>query len=314
MDLWRLHIFCKVVELKSFSKAGSDIRLSQPTVSAHIKDLEDHFGCRLIDRLSKEAVPTKAGELLHQYARRLLKLRDEMETALSEFHGKIEGNLAIGASTIPGGYILPRMIGPFNRKFPAVRISLVLGDTVKIIQDVLSGSLEFGIVGAKTDEKMICQKEMIEDEMRLIVPAGGRWRGKNRISIQSLLDEPFIVREPGSGTLKSIAESLNAAGYALTALNIASQMGGVEAVKQGIKSNAGVSILSTLAVSEELKSGELQALAVEGLNLKRYFYLTRHKYRTPSPVSLAFIDFLYNRLNPDDPAGLPICRSTAPTI
>ncbi len=92
MDLWQLNVFCKVVELKSFSKAGKTILLSQPTVSSHIKDLEDHFGCRLIDRLSKEAVPTKAGKLLYTYARRLIALRDETETALAEFQGIIKAN------------------------------------------------------------------------------------------------------------------------------------------------------------------------------------------------------------------------------
>ncbi len=108
MDLWQLHVFCKVVELRSFSRAGEMINLSQPTVSSHIKYLEEHFGCRLIDRLSREALPTKAGELLYTYARELITLRDEAETALAEFHGKIRGNLVIGGSTIPGCIFFPK--------------------------------------------------------------------------------------------------------------------------------------------------------------------------------------------------------------
>ena len=111
MDLWQLHIFTKVVELKSFSKAGAAIHLSQPTVSSHIKDLEDHFECRLIDRLGKEALPTKAGTLLYGYARKLLSLKGETETALAQFKGKTRGHLVVGGSTIPGGYILPLIIG-----------------------------------------------------------------------------------------------------------------------------------------------------------------------------------------------------------
>jgi DNA-binding transcriptional LysR family regulator len=102
MDLWQLNIFCRVIELKSFSRAGNAVHLSQPTISSHIKDLEDHFDCRLIDRLSKEAIPTKAGELLYSYAKRMLALRDETETALAEYNGKIRGRLVIGGSTIPG--------------------------------------------------------------------------------------------------------------------------------------------------------------------------------------------------------------------
>ena len=95
MDLWQLNIFCKVVELEGFSKAGKAVHLSQPTISSHIKDLEDHFECRLIDRLGKKAAPTKAGELLYNYARRLIALRDETENAMAEFHGKIKGRLVI---------------------------------------------------------------------------------------------------------------------------------------------------------------------------------------------------------------------------
>ena len=141
MDLWQLKIFCKVVELKSFSNAGKVVHLSQPTVSSHIKDLEDHFGCRLIDRLSKEAVATKAGDLLYRYAREILALCDEAETAVAEFNGKIKGKLLLGGSTIPGGYLLPRIIGKFKRKFPDVTIALTIADTEKIIDEVLSGYL-----------------------------------------------------------------------------------------------------------------------------------------------------------------------------
>ncbi len=292
MDLWQLNIFCKVIELKSFSKAGKTIHLSQPTVSSHIKDLENHFGCRLIDRLSKEAVPTKAGELLYNYALRLIALRDETETALAEFQGKIKGGLVIGGSTIPGGYMLPRVIGAFTKDYPEVKVSLFISDTQRIINDILSGSIELGIVGAKTGEKMILQEKLVEDEMRLVVPADHKWAMKKRIKLKMLLQEPFIIRERGSGTLKSIQLSLARKGYSIEDLNIAAQMGNTEAVSQGIKSKVGVSIISTIAVSEDLKAGTLKALAIEDLNLKRSFYLTWHKYRSPSPLCQAFRKFL----------------------
>ena len=126
MDIWQLNIFCKVIELKSFSRAGKKIHLSQPTISNHIKALEGHFGCRLIDRLPKETVPTKAGKLLYDYARRILSLVEETETALAEFQGKIRGSLAIGGSTIPGGYILPKIVGAFSGHYPDVSISLTI--------------------------------------------------------------------------------------------------------------------------------------------------------------------------------------------
>jgi DNA-binding transcriptional LysR family regulator len=296
MDLWQLNIFCKVIELKSFSRAGKAVHLSQPTISSHIKVLEDHLDCRLIDRLSKEAVPTKAGELLYGYAKRMLALRDETETALAEFKGKIRGRLVIGGSTIPGTYLMPQLIGDFKKQYPDVIVSLKIGDTNNIIEGVLNGNLELGIVGAKADTKKILQKKLIEDEMRLIVPANHHWAGEKRVSIERLINEPFIVRERGSGTLKSLYQSLNDQGHSLEDLKVVAELGSTQAICQGIKTGAGVSILSTLAVVEDLQAGKLAALEVDGLNLKRNFYLTWHRYRSPSPLNQAFVKFLKQNL------------------
>ena len=296
MDLWQLNIFCKVIELKSFSKAGKAIHLSQPTISSHIKDLEAHFDCRLIDRLSKEATATKAGELLYGYAKRMLTLRDETETALAEYNGKIRGRLVIGGSTIPGTYLMPQLIGDFKKKYPDVIVSLVIGDTDHIIESILNGSLELGIVGAKAETQKIIQKKLIEDEMRLIVPSDHRWAGEKRVSLKQLVSEPFILRERGSGTLKSLHQSLIGLGYSIESLKVIAELGSTQAICQGIKTGAGVSIISTLAVAEDLQAGKFSALEVDGLDLKRNFYLTRHRYRSPSPLSAAFVKFLEEKL------------------
>jgi DNA-binding transcriptional LysR family regulator len=299
MDLWQLNIFCKVIELKSFSRAGKAVHLSQPTISSHIKDLEGHFDCRLIDRLSKEAVPTKAGELLYGYAKRMLALRDETETALAGYNGKIRGRLVIGGSTIPGTYLMPQLIGDFKRKYPDVIVSLVIGDTGHIIESILNGSLELGIVGAKAETQKIIQKKLIEDEMRLIVPADHRWAGEKRVSLKRLIAEPFILREHGSGTLKSLHKSLVDRGHSIEDLKVIAELGSTQAICQGIKTGAGVSIISTLAVAEDLQAGKLNALEVDGLDLKRNFYLTRHRYRSPSPLNQAFVKFLKQKLKTD---------------
>ena len=296
MDLWQLNIFCKVIEHKSFSRAGLAVHLSQPTISSHIKDLEDHFDCRLIDRLSKEAVPTKAGELLYEYAKRMLALRDETETALAEFKGKIRGRLVIGGSTIPGTYLIPQLIGVFKKKYPEVIISLTIGDSQNIIEGIVGGDLELGIVGAKAENKKILQKKLIEDEMCLIIPANHSWAVEKRVSLATLLTEPFIIREQGSGTLKSLQQSLARKGYHIEDLKVVAELGSTQAICQGIKNGAGVSILSTLAVSEDLQMQNLIALEVDGLNLKRNFYLTWHRYRSPSPLNQAFVKFLRKAL------------------
>jgi DNA-binding transcriptional LysR family regulator len=296
MDLWQLHIFCRVVECKSFSKAAADVHLSQPTISSHIKDLEQHFGCPLIDRLSKEAVPTQAGRLLHGYARRLLALREETETAIFRHQGRLQGLLVIGGSTIPGGYLLPRVIGKFKAQYPHVRLSLIIEDTQQIIAGILEGALEFGVVGAESREKNLLQERLIDDEMALIVPSGHPLKSKKKIMLASLLTEPFIVRERGSGTRKSIQESLMQLGHSVEELNIVAEMGSTEAIRQGIRDGIGVSILSTLAVADDLKSGALKALTIEGLNLTRSFFITRHRQRSLSPLGSAFLECLKQNL------------------
>ena len=292
MDLWRLNIFTKVIEHKSFSKAARAVFLTQPTVSSHINDLETHYGCRLIDRLGKEVAPTKAGQLLYTYARRLISLQNETESAMSDYHGMMRGEIQIGGSTIPGEYILPAVIGRYTADYPEVKVSLVIGGTEQITDDILSGALEFAIVGARTRNKKLIQEEITTDKLRLVIPAGHRWAGQEKVSLKDLLTEPFIVREKGSGTLKTLVQSLSEKGYSSGSLNIVAEMGSTTAVIQGIKNNVGISVLSILAVREELQTGRLQALSVDGLNLLRNFYLTVNKQRTLSPVCKAFIQYL----------------------
>ena len=296
MDLWQLNIFCKVIELKSFSKAGKAVHLSQPTISNHIKDLEEHFNCRLIDRLAKEAVPTQAGELLYGYAKKFLMLRDETETALAEYIGKVRGRLALGGSTIPGTYLMPQIIAGFKQPYPDVIISLIIGDTAHIIEGILDRNLELGVVGARAESQKIAQKKLISDEMRLIVPVHHRWANKKHVSLKQLISEPFILRERGSGTLKSLHQSLRNQGHAVEDLKVIAELGSTEAICQGIKNGIGVSILSTLAVAEDLQAGKLSALKVEGLHLGRNFYLTWHRHRSPSPLHQAFVKFLNEKL------------------
>ena len=295
MDLWHLTIFKKVVDTKGFSSAAKAINLTQPTVSSHIKELENHFNCQLVDRIGRATVPTKAGEHLYAYATKLLSLYEETESAMAEFLGNIRGRLTIGGSTIPAGYMLPKLIGAFLEQYQNVRIALNSGDTEQIVQDILEYRLELGIVGAQTDRKRIAQTELLHDDMRLIVPADHRWASKTHIDLDQLFDEPFIIPESGSGTLKSLQKSLAKVGRTPRALNVVAEFGSTASVIQGIKNRVGISVISPIAVADDLKAGSVKALTVKGLDLSRYFYLTWHRDRTPSPLCDAFIKFIKSR-------------------
>ncbi|MGM0452651.1 MAG: selenium metabolism-associated LysR family transcriptional regulator [Thermodesulfobacteriota bacterium] len=300
MDLWQLKIFQKVVELEGFSRAADAIHLTQPTVSSHIKELEAHFGCRLVDRMGKKAVATRAGLLLYEYSQRLLGMAGETETAMAEFMGKISGHLAAGGSTIPGNYILPRLIGNFTQQYPKVRISIHVGDTQQILKDIADSRLDLGVVGAETDKNQLIQKKLIADEMRLIVAADHKWADENQVSLHWLLKEPFIMREPGSGTLKSLQKSIAAHDIGLKDFQVAAEFGSTASVIQGIKHGIGISILSPVAVADELEAGSLKALAIQGVDLTRNFYLTTHRDRTPSPLCRAFMEYLAEKF-PENP-------------
>ena len=291
MDLWQLNIFVAVVENKSFSKASEAINLSQPTVSSHIKELEDYFKCRLLDRLGKITEPTKAGELLYQQAKKILSLKDQTETAMHDFLGKAKGSLALGGSTIPSGYILPKIIGPFSKEFPDIHIDIFSGDTLQIVEQIKKGSIEVGLVGAKTDDPRISQEEFTADEMRLIVPADHKWADKTAVGLPELLQETLIAREKGSGTWQSILKSMARAGFDPKTLNAPVTMGNTVSVIQGILHHVGISILSTIAVRDDIDNGRLKALSVKGLDLNRFFYLTTSPKRSLSPICKKFIEF-----------------------
>ncbi|MCP3923695.1 MAG: LysR family transcriptional regulator [Desulfobacterales bacterium] len=292
MDLWQMKVFTKVVECKSFSKGGKEVYLSQPTVSSHIKDLEEHVGCTLLDRMGKEVVPTEAGLILYEYSIKLLKLRDETEEVLSKFLGKIHGKINCGGSTIPGGYILPKIISEFVKKYKDVTINLGIKDTTEIIEEIESGKLEYGVVGAKATNKNITQHKLISDKLCLVVANDHKWNDKKSISVEQIFEEPFISREQGSGTLKSISLSLIKAGYDIKKLKVIAEMGNTVSVCQAVKNNAGISILSPIAVADELKYGTLKALDITGIDLSRNFYLTKHKYKTLSPTGELFLNFI----------------------
>jgi len=289
MDLWQLYIFISVIENKSFSKASIAINLSQPTVSNHIKELEDYFNCRLLDRLGKTTEPTRAGQILYRYAKELLSLRDQAQSAVYDFLGHAKGSLSLGGSTIPSGYILPKLIGLFSKQYPDVQIELLAGDTMQIIGQIKKGILEFGIVGARVDDPLISQEQLFADEMKLIIPAGHPWQHKPSVDVTDLFSVPFIGREKGSGTWQSILTSLENANVDRKRLQPVVTMGSTVSVIQGILNHAGISILSTIAVQEDLDRGRLLALSVNGLDLSRFFYLTLPGKRTLSPISQKFI-------------------------
>jgi DNA-binding transcriptional LysR family regulator len=293
-DLRQLEVFRKVVDLKSFSRAAKEVFRAQASVSERIATLEDMVGTKLLNRLGREVVPTKAGELLYKHAVLLLEMKRTASLEMESFLGIKRGEIHLGGSTIPGEYILPNVIGQFCRQYPSLSVTLTVGDTGRIENRVLNGDLELGVVGSKGSQQNLIHHKLWKDELVLAVPAKHRWAEKGEISPEELCEEPFIFREPGSGTFKILDDYLRSAGSeGLNALKPVAWFGTSTAIKEGIKGGLGVSILSSRALDTELRTGILKSLKVRNLPMTRSFYLIRDRRRIPSPLCQALIDFLF---------------------
>ena len=292
VDLRQLEIFVKVAEFGSFSKAAEALYLTQPTVSEHIRTLEDEVGVRLLDRLGRGAAITRAGQLLLSYAQRMLALSREARQAMDGFQGRMSGELLIGASTIPGEYVLPAMIGRFKEKYPDISITLLIGDSQTAVDWVAEGRAELGVVGARLSHRGVDYKELMPDEVVVVVPGTHPWHGRKQIALEELRSEPLLIRERGSGTRAALEGALAEAGMDLGSFRIVGQMGSTQAIKQAVKAGVGVSLVSKRAVEEECKSGLLWCLRVKDLKVTRSFHLATHKERSRSPLAEAFRLFL----------------------
>jgi len=292
-DLRQLEIFCKVIELESFSKAAEAVYLAQASVSERIATLEKMVGIKLLDRLGRKIVPTKAGELLYKHAILLLEMKRTACLEMEKFLGLKQGEIHIGGSTIPGEYILPEIIGRFQENNPLVSVILNIADSSEIEIRVLEGGFELGIIGFKSSDKNLLSYELWQDELVLAVPSSHRWAKKRVVSIQEISQEPFILRETGSGTLKIMEEYLK--GSTLkdsSALHVVARFGSSTAVKRGIMSGLGISILSSRAIDMESKAGLIKSLKVRKLRMIRTFYLIRDRRRIASPLCQSLFDFL----------------------
>jgi DNA-binding transcriptional LysR family regulator len=288
-----LETFCRVAHLKSFSKAADDLFLTQPTVSGHILSLEQSLALRLFDRTSREVHLTKAGEVFLKYASKILSFRKELLNALSEFSQGIKGDLSLGASTIPGEYLVPKLMSDFKKEHPHFIIRLKIADTKEIVQHVLQDSVEFGIIGAKLNHPSLHFEKYEEDEIVVVAPSDHPLTRKKRVNIDELSKEPWIIREEGSGTQMAVEKALRKKGKSLKQFHVVMEMGSTSSVKEGVKAKLGLAFLSKRAAEEELSQRSLSQIDVEEIEpISRQIYLVTHRGRTLSPLGMEFLRFL----------------------
>src|SRR3989449_1276636 len=289
MTLRQLRTFKAVADLSSFSLAAQQLRLSQPSVSYQVKELEEAIGMPLLDRLGKRVQLTQAGSILYAYARRTLDVLDEAALALEEMRGIKRGTLRVGASTTVGIYLLPAALGAFKREHPGLVISLEIGTRERVQEQVLNSELDLAVVGPALKDPELAVIPFLSDELVVIAPTGHPLTGKRGLTLKQLAGEPFVMREAASGSRWSLEKAARKAG---ARLNVAMELGSNGAIKHAVESGLGLAVISRYACALELSSGRLVELDVRGFPIRRDWHIV-HLRRRRLPASVqAFIAFL----------------------
>ena len=289
IDLRKLKVFLKVYETQSFSKTSKLLYLAQPTVTLHIKDLEEILGVKLLDRNTRKVIPSKAGKVVYEYGKEIINLLKEMEKELEIFKDEKRGIVEIGGSTIPGQYILPKIIKSFKEKYPRISVYLKVGDSREIVEKVIKGDFDLGMVGAVFKNKELVYIPCYEDEIVLIAPPDFP---KDEISLEELYDISLIKREEGSGTWENAIESLQKKGLDILKLNIVGEMGSTEAIKESVKAGLGCGFISSLAIELEKALNLLKVIKIKNIFIKRKFYLIYPKVKKITSSEEKFIKFI----------------------
>jgi DNA-binding transcriptional LysR family regulator len=298
MDTRQLAAFVAVVERKSFTQAAEQLGLTQPAVSLQIRSLEKRFGRQLLDRSGRSVEPTEAGRRLYRRAQRLLALEDQLvDEVVTETEGELRGTVEIGASTGPGGGVVPVLLCEFQVRNPEVEISLAVFDTQRVVELVAGRELELGVVGAARRHRGVVFEPFFRDEVVLACAPGHRFAGKT-LPLEQLRDEPLIVMQDGAGVRQVIEDELRQAGTRLRDFDIRLELGLQESVKSAVAAGYGVSFISRSAVEAELAAGTLAAAQVEGLEPSREISLVKSSGRPLTHAAEAFVAFARERVPP----------------
>jgi len=289
-DLRQLEAFVSVIEYGGFSAAAKALHLSQAAVSERVANLESGIGMRLLDRSPREVRTTSVGERFYMLARQLLEHKQAIGLELSELAGVIRGTLQIGASNIPGEYLLPSLLPRFCSEYPRVELNLRIHDSAEIMHYVHTGEVEVGLVGIQPVEKYFSVEPLWEDRLLLVVPVDHPLAGRKSVSVNDIGFNPFVMREQGSGTRKLLEEVLALSDIELPP--VTAILGSTTAVKEAVIGGLGLTIMSERAVSKEVAAGILAAIELEGLKFQRNFHLITDKNRTQSPLCKRFIEYL----------------------
>ena len=296
MDTRQLAAFCAVVERKSFSQAAERLGVTQPAVSLQIRSLEQRLGRRLLDRSGRRVEPTEAGLRLYASAQRVLAAEQGLLEELDAGDdGIVSGTLELGASTGPGGTVVPVLLCEFQQQHPDLRVRLSVYDTQTVVDRVADRELELGIVGAGRKHRGVVFDPFFSDEVVLACPAGHRFAGKT-ITLEQLRGEPLIVMQEGAGVRQVIEDELRKAGARLRDLDVRLELGLQESARSAVLAGHGITFISRLAIDADLAAGRLATARVRGLDPVREIFVARAAGRSETRAARAFLEFAAAKL------------------
>ena len=276
----RLQVFQTVARLLSFTKAAEELHMTQPAVTFQVRQLEEQFNTRLFDRTHNRISLTEAGKRVYDCADRIFELYAEMDNAVRELTGDISGVLILGASTTVAEYMLPALLGDFKEQNPEVTIRLKVANTDGIVSMVENNTIDLGVVEAPVNNKNLVVEKCRMDQLVVIMPPGHPLESESAISLEKLIQYPFICREEGSGTREVMIEHMNDEGLNTSDLNVAMELGSLEAIKGAVEAGMGVSILSRATIGKELRLGTLVAINLDPpINRPFSFVHQKQKFR-----------------------------------
>ncbi|MCM3568284.1 selenium metabolism-associated LysR family transcriptional regulator [Neobacillus mesonae] len=288
MDLHQLYVFTKVVEHKSFSKAAEDVYLSQSTVSSHIHALEKMLDVKLFDRVGRETIVTPYGERLYQWALKLLLIKDQALLDLKQGMNDFRGNIHLAASSVPGQFLLPKMVKKFRDEYPNAIFHIDQSSSKNAVERILNGTADIGIVGNQYESDKLQYIPLLKEKLVLITSNQMELEGP--VNIHQMAQYPFIMRNSDSGTNAMIERLLRESNMTKDELNIIAYTDSGQSLMQFVMQDIGIAIHSEIAAKEYAQNQLLKMHHIDGFNDERYFYLVYNINKTQSILSKLFIE------------------------
>jgi DNA-binding transcriptional LysR family regulator len=295
VDPRRLRAFVAVARTGSFTQAALELHLSQSAVSQQVAALERELDAPLLTRTGRRAAPTPAGAALLRRAEPLLADLEAARRAVASAKGSIGAALRIAASLTIAGYVLPRPLTTFAHEHPDVRLELRVRNTEEVVRALLAGEVDLGLVEGPVASARIALRPLFEDELAVIAPAVHRFANVDEVEPDALLEEPLVVREPGSGTRRVAEDALARAGVDVSSLHVVAELSGIEALKAVVEAGLGVAIASTLTIRRELALGTLVARPLRGLTMRRTLAAATVAGTPHLPAANALVEALAGR-------------------